>query len=271
MKLKNVIHSKWVFPVLTACIILTAIVLPERLSTFQDRRLFGAAHVEVFDSTLGLSSPNLTMTQRINMMGQLLFGEVTDAYSRLQDNFTEEELTQIDKLSLTAIQDLVSNGVIDLPKGVSTDTLELYGCMKYLIWDRVTAGEASFIESDYYDDRTNCGVSLLVDEESAMAVQFTVYFPEIEAAYNGTNGVKLMDTLCLFANQFGAEVSETKFDRHNAYLTLQTEDGEVYYHAGQKYETLTIEMVPSSSVYTAMKLEAESISVDSSQQISDRS
>ena len=42
MKLR--LPSQWVLPILTVCMVLMAIVLPERISAWRDRNLFAAAH-----------------------------------------------------------------------------------------------------------------------------------------------------------------------------------------------------------------------------------
>lgn len=245
MKWRKLFGWKWFLPAVTMLIVLTAIVLPERLSALGDRKLFGAAHVEPFDSAFGLSAPELSMTDRVNIIAQLNYGEMTDAYYRMQDTFTEEEFVKMDELCRNAVWSLMENSVLELPSDVSPEQMERYDCSKYLLWDRVTAGEASFIQAYYYDDAASCGVNLMVDEESGMAVQFSVFYPGLEAEFAGTDGVRLVDTLCLFADLFGGEMVDIKYGENDAYVTVRTGDGDFYFHAGQKYEVLTIEPSPS--------------------------
>lgn len=245
MKWRKLFGWKWFLPAVTMLIVLTAIVLPERLSALGDRKLFGAAHVEPFDSAFGLSAPGMTMAQKVNILAALNYGEETDAYSRMQDRFPDEELERMNMLSEAAVDTLTEAGVLNLPYGVSVNTMERYDSAMCIVWDRLTAGEASFLQMYYYDDAASCGLNLIVDEESGMAVQFSVFYPSLEAEFAGTDGVRLVDTLCLFADLFGGELVDIKYGENDAYVTVRTGDGDFYFHAGQKYEVLTIEPSPS--------------------------
>lgn len=246
MKWRKLFGWKWFLPLVTMLIVLTAIVLPERLSALGDRKLFGAAHVEPFDSTLGVAAPTMPLAQRVNSIAALNYGEETDTYSRMQDRFSDEELEQMGQLCETAVDQLVNSGVLVLPYGVSLGTMECYDCSMSLVWDRATAGEASFLQMNYYDEKSACGLSLAIDVESGMAVQFAVFYPGLEAEFAGTDGARLVDTLCLFADLFGGELADIKYGPNDAYVTVRTGDGDFYFHAGQKYDVFTIEPSPST-------------------------
>lgn len=271
MRGKSRLPAQWVLPILTIGLVLLAIVLPERISALRDRKLFAAAHVEAFDSQQGVAAPDMTLAQRVNTFAALNYGEVTDAYSRIQDRFTEEELEHMDALGQSAVDELVSAGVFSMPYGVSVGKMERYDCSMGLIWDRVTEAEASLLYVSYYDDPSNFGMNLVLDEESGLAVQVSVFYPELETEFAGTDGARLADTLCLFANQFDGEVSDIKYGKNDAYLTIRTEDGDICYHAGQKYDVMVIEPSPSAvpADYAAFGADAVQYSVENGAEIYD--
>jgi len=254
MKKRPALPSQWVLPILTTAIILMAICLPERISALRDRSLFAAAHVEAYDSSLGISPRTMTLAQRLQAIAALNYGEMTDAYIRYEDSFSQEEIAEMDALFLTVAQDLLDRGVIRLPEGSDLSNMECYDCQRALLWDSVTTGDAAVVGLTYYDNKYNVGLNLYVDEESGLPVYLTMF-------YDGLNELFARGRLTVgeiaerFVEPFGFEIIEDGDDGAVAYIRMQTDEGELPYHVYLEYDMLTIAPVPSTVV---IRLEQES-------------
>ena len=262
MKLR--LPSQWVLPILTVCMVLMAIVLPERISAWRDRNLFAAAHVEAFDSEQGIAAPDMSLAQRAQALANVRYGEETDAYIRYQDSFTAAENDQIDKLFITAANALIESGIFPLPKGFSSSAMECISRDRLLLWDRATAGTASFLLLFYYDETTDMGVDLTIDEESGQALIVTIYHPELKEYFAGDDGRELAEIGTQFITQLGFAPADVKYGWDDAYLIPAADSEAPEYHVSQKEDVLHIEAMPEGTASVAIKDYNISITVDGS-------
>lgn len=257
MKWRKLFGWKWFLPVMTMFIVLTAIVLPERLSALGDRKLFGAAHVEPFDSALDTAASSMTLVQRIKVLTALNFGENTDAYLRYEDNFTQEEEEENRQVFFTSVETLSENGILPLPDGFSLENMERVYSQRLLLWDNVTMAEASFLQMSYYDNTFGGGIDLTVDEASGQVVIMTVYHPELSERFYGDSGRELEEIGRQFAELLGFTVTYVKQGPDDTYLFLEMDESTLEYHISQKYEVLHIEAMPDTPVSNKMQYDAD--------------
>lgn len=248
MKRRVRLPGQWVLPIVTAAIVLMAIILPERISSWGDRTLFAAAHVEEFDGTLGIVGPELSLSQRIRVLAALNFGETTDAYIRYEDSFTNEEWAENDRLYLSVAETLMESGILPLPKGLSLTDMVCNHSTRLLLWDSVTMEQVSFLQIYCYEDCYNCGMDLTIDEQSGLPVLLALYHPEMEARFPGDDGRELVELGTEFVELLGFIVSTVEYGADDAYLSIETEDGTLEYHISQKYDVLCIEAMPDTPV-----------------------
>lgn len=257
MKWRKLFGWKWFLPIVTMLIVLTAIVLPERLSALGDRKLFVAAHVEPFDSALDTAASVMSLVQRIKVLAALNFGEKTDAYLRYEDSFTQEEQNENDRVFLTTVDTLAKNGVLPLQEGFSLENMERGYSQRLLLWDNITMEEASFLQMSCYDATFGGGIDLTVDEASGQVVIMTVYSLDVETYFAGDDGRKLIEIGTQFLELLGFTVTDVKYGADDAYLFTETEDGALEYHISQKYDVLHIEAMPDTSVSNEMQYDAD--------------
>lgn len=268
MKLR--LPRQWVLPILTACVVLMAIVLPERISAWRDRSLFAAAHVEEFDPEQGVAAPDMSLARRIQILSELYYGEETDAYVRYQDSFTQTENDQIDQAFFTAAETLKNSGIFPLPDRFSLSDMACGFCQRMLVWDSATMGTASFLQVQYYHETIGYNVDLTIDEESGMAVMMTIIYPELENQFSGDDGRELAEIGSQFIKLLGFEPVEVKYGANDAYVIPSPDSELPEYHIGQRYDVLHIEATPDTEKYMMGEYEASvSISLRNGENIYD--
>lgn len=257
MKWRKLFGWKWFLPVVTMFIVLTAIVLPERLSALGDRKLFGAAHVEPFDSAQGVTAPGMTLERRLRAFVALQFGETADTYVRYEETFSEEDIKTMDGLFQNSLQTLIDGGDFPWLYELTVSGFEHYDIQRADIWDSVTAENASFAQLGYYNYKQDVGVYLTIDEESGLPLLLTVVSSSIEDLFAGEKGPMLAKLAAAFTKPLGFTVLDSRYYDDDAFVILQGEEGNLCYHISQKYEVLTIEPVPEESM-GYIEIEAES-------------
>lgn len=249
MKRRIRLPAQWVLPVLTIALVLLAIVLPERISAWRDRRLFAAAHVEAFDSRQGVAVPGMTLEKRLRAYTALNFGETTDTYVRYEDTFSQEEIEAMDQLFRACIQKMADNSGIPLLQELNAVGLEYYDLQRAYIWDSATMENAVFDQMGCYNDKLGAAISLIVDEESGLPLLMSVSAPDLGTLFDAGKGPTLVELATSFTEPLGFTVLDSLYDTDNdAYLILQGEEGNVYYHISQKYDVLTVEPIPEETV-----------------------
>lgn len=261
MKKQAALPSKWVLPIVTAVIVLLAICLPERISALRDRSLFAAAHVEDFDSALGMAESTMTLGQRLNELISIYYGETTDTYLRTEDTFTVEEKEALEKLFFGQMQALFDTGTLPLPGGLSTAQMECYDRQRVSVWDSVTLESASFVHLFYYDKVQGGNVDMVLDEASGLPVMLTIVHPLMEELFAGDDGQMLAEIGERFVQALGLSPQETKYLADDAYVILQNGSDMPDYHVSQKYEVLTIEPMPDFVVRYAENDFGETVSI----------
>lgn len=244
MKRKIRLPAAWVLPLLTIILILLAIVLPERISALRDRRLFAAAHVEAFDKEQGVASSAMTLEQRLRAVTELSFGGAADVYVRYGDTFSQEEIRQLDGMFQDSIQKLMDSAAFPCLQKLDVLNMECYGRERAFVWDSATMGNASFVQLHYYDEKLEAGVYLALDEESGLPISLTVFFPHMESLFAKEESRMLLERLRAFTQPLGFPVENSVSSGDDAYLILQGAEGDLCFHASQKYEVLNIELVP---------------------------
>lgn len=249
MNWRKLFGWKWFLPVVTMLIVLTAIVLPERLSALGDRKLFGAAHVEPFDSAQGIAAPAMTLEQRLRSFIALNFGEPTDIYVRYEETFSEEEIKIMDGMFRDCIQNLVDSGDFPWLYELTGSGLEYYDMQRGYIWDGVTMENACFVQANSYNDKLSAGINLIIDEESGAPLSMTVVSPSLESLFDGEKGSELVKLATSFIKPLGFTVLDSiYYYEDDVFVVLQCEEGDLYYHASQKYDVLTIEPISEETM-----------------------
>lgn len=248
MKWRKLFGWKWFLPMVTMLIVLTAIVLPERLSALGDRKLFVAAHVEPFDSAQGIAAPGMTLEQRLRSFIALNFGEPTDTYVRYEETFSEEEIKTMDGMFQDCIQKLVDSGEFTWLYELTVSGLEYYDTQRAYIWDGVTMGNASFAQLSCYNGKQDVVINLTIDEESGAPFSLTVVSSSLETLFVEEKGSELVKLAASFTKPLGFTVLDSIYYGDDAYVVLQGEEGELYYHISQKYGVLTVEPISKEAM-----------------------
>lgn len=157
----------WLWPVLTGLVVLSAVLLPPRLSRLGDRQLLGQVHTEVLAAENGLNAQPLDLTERIGLLVRWQEG----GEGLAQASQEVEDRAALAALAAAEMDTLADQGA--LPP-FSLDPAELSG-ERLVFQDAETGGGASFLSVSLY--RREQTLWLVLDEESGRLLRLEVWDP----------------------------------------------------------------------------------------------
>ena len=128
---------RWLLPAITVLTILSAALLPEKLSQFRDQKLFHAIHAEEISSNSSLPIWTPDLIQKLSLLylhNNNPDGNITIINRSLNDSeSTPEERRIMEELLYTELNSLVEAQI--LPKDLFSENYHLSSALRFYVQD----------------------------------------------------------------------------------------------------------------------------------------
>lgn len=179
--------KKWLLPLLTCLLVVSAAVLPQRLSQARDSQQFGHVHTEELNADALPAAQQSTLLDRMELFANQyssvrpILSSSTGAYA---DSYTKQE-------QALALQDLLISHIVPGAffteyTGTTDEAFEFSNIQRLLLWD--PAGELGVREpSCYYqfawsDYETYHNKSILVDVDAETGLPIQIIIQDTDMA-----------------------------------------------------------------------------------------
>lgn len=167
------IRKHWLLPALTCIMVLSAAIVPQQVSFYQDRQLFGRIHTEALSIDSNLSVWSATLPKKLALYNQWNY-EPYGIVNAMQALLVSDD-GRLEETVRTALKSMVEYSVI--PEDAARDTFQEIGGNWLMLHDADSGESARFltvwsIEEDH-------PVMLTLDEESNAVCELRIYHPSI--------------------------------------------------------------------------------------------
>jgi hypothetical protein len=163
--------KKWKLPVLTAVIVLAAVLLPRQISALRDRGTLGVLHTEPL-SEEDLSARSLSMPEKLELLGRAIWYPDLEIFSTTQSlpssgQSESGQAEQAEAVFFQAVEYLTSWGI--LPESFDASTLKFEGGSRAVY---MRGDEYQSVSVLYLQGGTNNRDSfwLVADEETGLPI-----------------------------------------------------------------------------------------------------
>lgn len=174
-------------PLLTAAIVLGAVLLPGQISNWKDQSLMNRVHRENFSTDLNLPTDSLPMGERLKLyVRYLMFNDqnnmgVVVTTQRMQ----EEELVQANEMMRQELKAYVDNGYLDeqtyqeIADLISAHGAKQYGT-RYFLQDEETRRFARIVVLEDLNSTSDLHLWIHMDEETGRILSFECTIPKLQ-------------------------------------------------------------------------------------------
>ncbi len=172
---------RWLLPAITVLTILSAALLPEKLSQFRDQKLFHAIHAEEISSNSSLPIWTPDLIQKLSLLylhNNNPDGNITIINRSLNDSeSTPEERRIMEELLYTELNSLVEAQI--LPKDLFSKNYHLSSALRFYVQDNQENKGNWFLSVELYDETLNYwGASIILDEETGKLLHLSLFSSE---------------------------------------------------------------------------------------------
>lgn len=165
--------NRWILPVLTGLVVLSAVLLPPRLSRIRDGRLLNQVHSEALTAENGLTALPPALEERMLLLARWQ----EDGTGLAVANQPLESPDALEELVRAELQSLTSQGALSpelLPESPSS-----FNSWRMVLQDVETGAGASFLVADRYEKEQTFW--LILDEESGRLLRMDIREPQMKA------------------------------------------------------------------------------------------
>jgi hypothetical protein len=171
--------KRWLLPILTALVVLGAVLLPQKLSLLRDQALLGGIHREPLTAdALSASTSPLTLEERMELFCRWRNdqGESSAISWALDNQSTPEEMPALEELVEKERDSLEETGVLS-QNALPQDLTGLSGS-RVSVRLAEDLRSATFLELEVTEPETGAHWSLVLDEETGSLIELAAFFPQ---------------------------------------------------------------------------------------------
>ena len=160
--------KKWKLPVLTAVVVLAAVLLPRQISALRDRGTLGVLHTEPL-SEEDLSARSLSMPEKLELLGRAIWYPDLEIFSTTQPlpSSGQSGAEQAEAAFFRAVEHLSSWGIF--PESFDASTLKFEGGSRavYMRGDEYQSASVLYLQGG---TANRDSFWLVVDEETGLPI-----------------------------------------------------------------------------------------------------
>ncbi len=176
--------TRWLLPAITVLTVLAAAFLPEKLSQFQDQKLFHAVHSEEMssNSSLPIWTPNLIQKlSLLDLWSNYPDDSTTISRSLSDSESTPEERRTMEEMVYTELTSLMEAQI--LSKDLFPKNYRLSSAQRFYIQDSQESSGNWFLSVELYEDiiydSNYWSAWMILDEETGKMLRLTLYSSKI--------------------------------------------------------------------------------------------
>lgn len=172
-------------PLLTAVIVLGAVLLPGQISNWKDQSLLKRVHRENFSANLDFPSDSLSMGERMKLYARFLQDQDNEGVVVTTQRMMTEELDEVEEVVRQEIKEYAENGYLDENTYQEIIALTLsseekkYGD-RYFLQDEETRKFARVVVLEAISTTSDLHLWMHIDEETGRILSFAWTLPNLQ-------------------------------------------------------------------------------------------